>query len=143
MNVSLVFAVGKAQRIDSGRVEGIANPSAGNLSVKLSASKLSLTMKGDFAAYFPGSVYLVLWRGTAAQTAAGEYVRVQEQRIFPYETSNLVFTDGASDASLDSAERMYIFGNELENTTAPPCEVLFQHRDRAHPVAEGGGRENR
>jgi hypothetical protein len=111
-------------------VEGIANPSAGNLSAVISASICSLSMKGDFASYFPGHLYLVLWRGTAAQTAAGEFVRVQEQRFFPYDTSNVTFTDAASDASLDTAERLYIFGNELENTTAPPCRVMFQHRDR-------------
>lgn len=111
-------------------VEGQVTPTGGNLTANICVSSLSLSMWGDASVYFPCRIYIVLWRALPAGVAAGEYVRVREQEIFPYTQNNIVIADGLPDADVDSAERLYVFGNELENFTAPPCRVLFQHRDR-------------
>lgn len=112
-------------------VEGLElAPSGTDLQVELAISGLSLSMKGDGTAYFPGKLYVVLWRANAGQLTAGEYVRVAEKRFFTYDQSNVTITDGEADADVDASERLYIIGGELENYCAPPCKVLFQHRDR-------------
>lgn len=105
-------------------------PTGGNLAVQLSVSIPSLSMKGDGSNYFPGKLYVVIWRANAGQETAGEYVRVAEERIHPYDQSNVIITDNETDDDVDAAERLYTLGGELENYTAPPCRVLFQHRDR-------------
>lgn len=96
----------------------------------VSVSLLSLNMMLDAGFYFPGPLLAVLWRATAAQAAAGVYVRDNEQEFLPFETDNLDIQSSATDASIADNERLYIFGGELENYTAPPCRSICQHRDR-------------
>jgi hypothetical protein len=112
----------EAQRID--------DPETTNKTLKFAVSMLSLNMMQDAGFYFPGPLYAVLWRATAAQAAAGVYVRDTEQIFYPYETSNLVLTSDAADDDIDGAERLYIVGGELENYPGPPCRTICQHRDR-------------
>lgn len=113
-------------------VEGqnITDPATTNLTMKIAVSTLSLNMMQDASFYFPGPLYAVLWRATAAQANSGVWVRDTEQKFYPYDTANVILTSSLADADIDDSERLYIIGGEIENYPAPPCRSLAQHRDR-------------
>jgi hypothetical protein len=87
-------------------------------------------MMQDPGFYFPGKLYAVLWRATAAQATAGVFIRDSQVEFHPYDTANIILTSSSSDDDIAQSERLYIVGGELENYTAPPCRSICQHRDR-------------
>jgi hypothetical protein len=110
--------------------ESIDDPETTNLSMMFAYSRPSLNAMLDAGFYFTGPLTAVLWRATAANAAAGVFIRDTSSNILPTGTSNLGFISQDSDADIDDSERLYIVGGELENYPAPPCRSICQHRDR-------------
>lgn len=110
--------------------DSVSDQNGTDLQLKFSVAPCTLNMMQDASFYFPGKLYAVLWRATAAQAAAGVYVRDSQVEFHPFDTANIVLTASTADADIARSERMYIVGGELENYTAPPCRSVVQHRDR-------------
>jgi hypothetical protein len=109
---------------------GLNINSGTELATAICVAGLSLNMMQDASFYFPGKLYLVLWRATAEQMNSGVYVRETQVAFQPFDTGNITIVSEDADTDIDAAERLYIIGGELENYTAPPCRTLCQHRDR-------------
>lgn len=91
-----------------------------------------LSAKPRGGSYFMGLCRAVIYRSHS--NSPKEWIKVYEEKIEPFRTTNITFTDTQSETSILANERMYTIGGELENYSPPPCRALVEHRDRLFAI---------
>lgn len=106
---------------------------AANVTLELKVRAPAMTAKPLGGFQFTGRVRVNLYR--ARQDAPDDYRLLETVSFMVFDGSGNpilsygVFNDGGV-LDLEQNERIYIFGNELDNSLMPPCRSVVQHRDR-------------
>lgn len=101
------------------------------LTVKIRVPSISAKPLGGFQ--FTGRIKINLYRADPEAPDDFRLVHTDTFMIFdgsgnPIVAFHTIVDDGTVD--IESNERAYIFGNELNNACMPPCRSVVQHRDR-------------
>jgi hypothetical protein len=91
-----------------------------------------LSAKPRGGSYFMGLCRAVVYRSHS--NAPREWIKVFEEKVEPFRTTYMTFTDTFSEDDILANERMYTYGGELENYSPPPCRALVEHRDRLFAI---------
>ena len=106
---------------------------ADDKALKIKVRLPAMTAKPAGGSQFGGRVRVNAYRATEEAPDDYKIFNSSPFMIFDISGNEIVtymeFTDDGNN-SLESNERLYLFGGELDNSLAPPCRSIVQHRNR-------------
>jgi hypothetical protein len=123
------------QSVPNLATEAIVETSAGatetqSVDLVIRTPTISAMPRGGF--YFFGGIRVCVWRSESA--SPDEFILIYSEKIETFSAFNISLSDTFTHGAIESNERMYTWGGELENYSPPPCRALRAHRDRLFAI---------